>query len=124
MHCHMTHHVMSQMGHGLPLLIGANMAQVDRRMRSLVPGYMTMGAEGMGGMADMQMRIPPNSVPMRGGPGPFGTIEMGGMFTVVKVRDEPDAPNAGDWFVHPPGTQTHVADAAAMASDGIDPNAH
>ena len=123
MHCHMTHHVMSQMGHGLPLLIGANMAQVDRRMRSLVPGYMTMGQEGMGGMADMHMRIPPNSVPMRGGPGPFGTIEMGGMFTVVKVRDEPDAPNAADWFAHPPGTVAHVADAAAMQADGVDPSA-
>ena len=123
MHCHMTHHVMSQMGHGLPLLIGANMAQVDRRMRSLVPGYMTMGTEGMGGMADMQMRIPPNSVPMRGGPGPFGTIEMGGMFTVLKVREEPDAPNAGDWFAHPPGTLPALATTASMQADGVDPDA-
>ena len=123
MHCHMTHHVMSQMGHGLPLLIGANMAQVDRRMRSLVPGYMTMGAEGMGGMADMQMRIPPNSVPMRGGPGPFGTIEMGGMFTVLKVREEPDAPNAGEWFAHPPGTIPAIANVASMRADGVDPDA-
>ena len=123
MHCHMTHHVMSQMGHGLPLLIGANMAQVDRRMRSVVPGYMTMGTEGMGGMADMQMRIPPNSVPMRGGPGPFGTIEMGGMFTVLKVREQPDAPNAGDWFAHPPGTLAALANVASMRADGVDPDA-
>jgi len=123
MHCHMTHHGMSQMGHGLPLLIGANMAQVDRRMRSLVPGYMTMGTAGMGGMADMRMRIPPNSLPMRGGPGPFGTIEMGGMFTVVKVRDEPDAPNAGDWYAHPEGTIASLASAASMQADGVDPDA-
>ena len=29
----------------------------------------------------------PNTLPMMAGTGPFGPIEMGGMFTVVKVRD-------------------------------------
>jgi manganese oxidase len=39
------------------------------------------------------------------GEGPFGPIEMGGMFTLVKVRDEL-ASYDGDpgWFAHPPGT--------------------
>ena len=63
-----------------------------------------------------------NSLPMRGGPGPFSYIDMGGMFTVLKVRDNPaDAPNA--WYRHPAGTVAGPADAARMATDGIDPAA-
>jgi len=48
---------------------------------------MSMGQTGMGGMGEMQMPIPPNSLPMRGAPGPFGYIDMGGMFTLIKIRD-------------------------------------
>ncbi|MET0544199.1 MAG: copper oxidase, partial [Variovorax sp.] len=43
MHCHMTHHVMNQMGHGFPLMIGADAKRIDARVQKLVPGYMTMG---------------------------------------------------------------------------------
>jgi hypothetical protein len=31
---------------------------------------------------------PPNTVPMGAAPGPFGVIDMGGMFTIMKVRDK------------------------------------
>ncbi len=31
---------------------------------------------------------PWNTLPMMGGVGPFGSVEMGGMFTIVKVRDK------------------------------------
>jgi hypothetical protein len=34
------------------------------------------------------MSLPPNTVPMGSAPGPHGTIAMGGMFTVLKVRDQ------------------------------------
>ena len=30
MHCHMTHHVMNQMGHGIPNMIGVDTAQARR----------------------------------------------------------------------------------------------
>jgi hypothetical protein len=61
-------------------------------------------------MGEMDMPIPPNSLPMRGMPGPFSYIDMGGMFTVLKVRDNPrtrtvagPADPAG-WYQHPDGT--------------------
>ena len=48
---------------------------------------MTMGETGMGDMAEMGMPVPKNSIPMVGGKGPFGYIDMGGMFTILKVRE-------------------------------------
>jgi FtsP/CotA-like multicopper oxidase with cupredoxin domain len=30
MHCHMTHHVMTQMGHGIPSMVGADTSALDR----------------------------------------------------------------------------------------------
>jgi len=119
MHCHMTHHVMTQMGHGLPPLIGANTDALDQRMRSLVPGYMTMGTKGMGNMGEMEMPIPPNSLPMRGAKGPFGYIDMGGMFTVLKVRERPGADDAAGWYAHPEGSVAGLADPARMQADGV-----
>ncbi|MCZ7677984.1 MAG: multicopper oxidase domain-containing protein [Sandaracinaceae bacterium] len=120
MHCHMTHHVMTQMGHGNPNMVGADTRRLDRRMSRVAPDYMSMGQTGMGGMGEMEMPIPPNSLPMRGGPGPFSYIDMGGMFTVLKVRDEPDRADASGWFSHPAGTIPAQADAARMRADGIE----
>jgi len=37
-------------------------------------------------MGEMQMPIPENTLPMMTGQGQFGPIEMGGMFTTLKVR--------------------------------------
>ncbi len=59
----------------------------------------------MADMAEMEMPIPDNTVPMMTGQGPFGGVEMGGMFSVLKVRkDQPhgDYKNPG-WYKHPPG---------------------
>ena len=66
MHCHMTHHVMNQMGHDIANVIGADMSGVDAKLGRVVPGYMTMGTTGMGMMSKMarEMPIPPNSIPM------------------------------------------------------------
>jgi len=120
MHCHMTHHVMTQMGH-VRSLVGADTQQLDRRMRRVDPAYMTMGTRGMGGMGEMHMPLPENSAPMRAAPGPFGSIDMGGMFTVLKVRDEPTAADATGWYAHPRGTVARPAEAGELAADGIDP---
>ena len=48
---------------------------------------MVMGERGMADMGEMEMPLPDNTLPMMTGQGPFGPLEMGGMFTVVKVRD-------------------------------------
>ena len=118
-HCHMTHHVMNQMGHDAPNLIGADIRGLDARIGRVVPGYMTMGANGMGEM--MHMDRPRNSVSMVGGRGPFATIDMGGMFTIVKVRDRLDGSADPAWFTHPAGTVASEATAADLAGDDIDP---
>jgi FtsP/CotA-like multicopper oxidase with cupredoxin domain len=120
-HCHMTHHVMTQMGHDFPNVMGANVDGVDARMQKVLPGYMTMGQDGMGNMAEMGMPVPANSTPMRGGPGQFGYIDMGGMFTIVKVRDVVDETTASSWYPNPPGTVATIATAEELARDGIDP---
>lgn len=119
MHCHMTHHVMTQMGHGLSPMVGADTTTLDRRMRRVMPEYMSMGATGMGNMAEMGMAVPANSSPMRGGRGPFSYIDMGGMFTVLKVRDEPESSDPSGWYTHPAGTVATLADPARMRADGV-----
>jgi hypothetical protein len=58
------------------------------------------------------MPIPDNTAPMMTGQGPFGSVEMGGMFSVVKVRktQKPgDYSNPG-WFKHPKGTVAYELD--------------
>jgi hypothetical protein len=119
----MTHHVMNQMGHDFPVMVGADGRRIDRRVQSVVPDYMTMGHDGMGAMAEMGMPVPPNSIPMRGGPGPFAPIDMGGMFTVLKVRDNPEAEDGSGWYQNPPTTVADVASASDLAADGVNPNA-
>src|SRR5258706_15984987 len=66
---------------------------------------MAMGATG-GSMGGMQMPLPENTLPMMAGEGPFGGIEMGGMFTVFKIREglaRDDYTDPG-WFKHPTGS--------------------
>jgi manganese oxidase len=105
-HCHKSHHTMNQMGHGLPNLLGVDASKTEQRLNTLTPGTMIMGTNGMGDMAEMQqmMAMPRNSIPMRGGPGPYGAIDMGGMFTVVKVRDSIDYNRDPGWYEQPRGT--------------------
>jgi manganese oxidase len=116
-HCHMTHHVMNQMGHDAPNLIGVDVKGVDERISRIVPGYMTMGETGMGDM--MTMKQPRNSISMLGGKGPFDQIDMGGMFTIVKVRDKLTEQTANAWYEHPKGTVADIATAEELARDGI-----
>jgi FtsP/CotA-like multicopper oxidase with cupredoxin domain len=73
-HCHMTHHVMNQMGHEFPNMVGMKAEGLDEKLRPLLPSYMTMGHTGMdmGRMAEV-MPMPPNSIPMKGAVGPSET---------------------------------------------------
>lgn len=120
-HCHMTHHVMNQMGHGAANMIGVRPGNSNSKMRDLLPAYMTMGDTGMGDMAMMSMPAPRNSIPMMGGKGPYGSIDMGGMFTVLKVRKGITGYEDPGWYNHPPGTVADVASAEELRRDGIAP---
>jgi len=121
LHCHMTHHVMNQMGHGIPNMIGAKEGKLDQKVRHLLPGYMTMGQTGMGDMGEMGMPLPKNSIAMQGGRGPFEYITMGGMFTIVKVREKLESYDSDPGFYqHPAGTVASPASDAELVRDGID----
>jgi FtsP/CotA-like multicopper oxidase with cupredoxin domain len=119
MHCHFTHHVMNQMGHAGPNTVGLRGGDADARLRGALPGYMTMGQRGMAGMGLMKMPVPENSVPMRGLPGKHDYIDMGGMFTVLKVRDAITSYEDPGWYENPAGTLAAPASAAELAADGI-----
>ena len=119
MHCHMTHHVMNQMGHGIPNLIGIKPGGLDKKMRALLPGYMTMGDTGMGEMAEMGMAVPPNSIPMVGAKGQFSYIDMGGMFTILKVRENLTSYEDPGWHQNPGGTVATLAKSEDLKRDGI-----
>ena len=106
-HCHKSHHTMNAMGHDVPTLIGVDTRGVAAQVADLVPGYMAMGSQGMADMAGMPMMPrPENTAPMMTGTGPFGSVEMGGMFSVMKVRRglaRGDYRDPG-WYAHPAGT--------------------
>jgi len=105
-HCHMSHHTMNAMGHEIPNPVGVNQNQVAGRMMALMPGYMVMGEHGMAEHQNhsMHMTGPKNTLPMMTGDGPFGNMEMGGMFTVVKVRKNTNENEDPGWYDHPEGT--------------------
>ena len=108
-HCHKSHHTMNAMGHNVPTMIGVDHRGVAERITQLVPDYMAMGERGMSDMAEMHMQLPDNTLPMMGGEGPFGSLEMGGMFTVLKVRADQKAGDYADpgWYKQPPGTTAY-----------------
>jgi FtsP/CotA-like multicopper oxidase with cupredoxin domain len=91
LHCHKSHHTMNAMGHGIPNPLGVKQRDLDAQISNYLPGYFSMGEAGMAEHqvhTDMDMHeAPPNVLPMMMGQGPYGNLEMGGMFTLVKVRN-------------------------------------
>lgn len=122
MHCHMTHHVMNQMGHGIPNMIGVDASSFEDDVGSLLPAYMTMGQDGMGEMGvhleSGHMKAPANSLPMVGAQGPHDYITMGGMFTILKVRDGITHFHDPGWYDDPKG-MARPATSAELNRDGI-----
>ncbi len=123
-HCHKSHHTMNQMQHDLPNLIGIKTGDLDERIKRFYPDFMgVMDTHGMGAMFEMygsregkmmnhhmqegkmmnHTQVPSNIAPI-GNPGPFGVIELGGMFTILKVREKLDNYNDPGWYQHPEGT--------------------
>ena len=115
-HCHKSHHTMNAMGHEVKTFIGTPQKDLTKAVRKLMPDYMPMGSEGMAEMGSMEMPMPDNTLPMMTGFGQYGPLEMGGMFSVVKVREGLAADDYKDPgpYKHPPGTVAHqVTDAPA-----------
>lgn len=149
-HCHMTHHVMNQMGHEGPNMIGVDATKLQKAVKPVLPGFMAMGSNGMGdmssmttgkenmanmhgGMGDMknmgnmkgmsghgsQMSMPDNSIAMMGGPGQYGMIDMGGMLSIFKVRENLASYDDPGPYQAPPGTVAHLATREELERDGI-----
>ncbi|MEO8504599.1 MAG: copper oxidase [Acidobacteriota bacterium] len=121
LHCHKNHHTMNAMGHDIPNMLGVDQAGVESQIQQLVSGYMAMGETGMSEHAAHaamgHMGGLTNTLPMMTGEGPFGPVEMGGMFTVVKVREHlanyDDDPG---WYQNPPGTVARKVDGPTTVS--------
>jgi FtsP/CotA-like multicopper oxidase with cupredoxin domain len=131
-HCHKSHHTMNAMGHTVKTFIGTQQKDLAKAVRKLVPDYMPMGSAGMAEMGQMEMPMPDNTLPMMTGFGQYGPIEMGGMFTVMKVREgiaRDDYKDPG-WYKHPAGTVAYDLKgdpgmperqgAASTSKDGIE----
>lgn len=116
-HCHKSHHTMNAMGHDVPTMIGVDHRGIAQRINKLLPDYMVMGDKG-GSMGGMEMQLPDNTLPMMTGAGPFGGIEMGGMFTTLKVRagQAPGDYQDPGWYRHPQGTVAHEWTGALPAA--------
>jgi hypothetical protein len=125
LHCHMTHHVMNQMGHDIPNVIGVDPRSIDAKARQLIPSYMTMGNTGMGEMHvhHRHAPMPENSIPMVGAQGPLDYITMGGMLTIMKVREGIESYEDPGWYAHPAGTLAVAATDEELRRDGIDATA-
>jgi FtsP/CotA-like multicopper oxidase with cupredoxin domain len=106
-HCHKSHHTMNAMSHTLPTMLGVEQDDLAQQITALVPQYMNMSG-AMGNM-HMDMPLPANTLPMMGGSGPFGNIEMGGMFTVMKIRADLGRGDYQDpgWYRAPAGTRAY-----------------
>jgi manganese oxidase len=87
---------------------------------------MAMGNAGMADMGEMEMPAPDNTLPMMTGFGQFGPIEMGGMFTLMKIREGLTANDYKDPgnYKHPEGTVAYeVASSSAPSPPRSGPTA-
>jgi manganese oxidase len=101
-----------------PNLLGVDSGTVDKKVRNFLSGYMTMGTDGMGDMGDMGMSIPRNSIPMVGGQGPHDYITMGGLFSILKVRENLQSYDVDPgWYQNPRGQEAMLASNDELQRD-------
>jgi manganese oxidase len=105
-HCHKSHHTMNAMSHAVPNTIGVEQDDLEKQIAALVPGYMNAEMSAM----QMNMPLPANTLPMMTGAGRYGNIEMGGMFTVMKIRADLAHGDYRDpgWYQAPAGSVAYA----------------
>jgi len=114
-HCHKSHHTMNAMSHTIPNALVLEQGALAQQITSLVPDFITASGAAAP-MADMpmdmpmNMPLPENTLSMMTGAGPHGNIEMGGMFTVVKVRANlaPGDYRDPGWYQAPAGSVAYL----------------
>jgi manganese oxidase len=65
------------------------------------------------------MKVPRNSIPMVGGKGPFDYSSMGGMFTMLKVREGLTEYKDPEWY-HIRRTKSPMLRPLKICDDGIE----
>jgi hypothetical protein len=104
-HCHKSHHTMNAMGHSVPTMIGVaeGTGEEGGRPGARLHGHGRARHARDGGDGDAAAGQHPADDDR---PGPFGPVGMGGMFSVVKVRDDlkPGDHRDPGWYRHPAGT--------------------
>lgn len=118
MHCHMTHHTMNQMGHGIPNLAGLDPTFMDEALAEVVPELLE-GGRHTTGPRESESVIPTNTAAMIGKRGPKGMITMGGMFTILKIRDQIDEGKQPKWYRPSAAEQAGPATEQELKRDGI-----
>ena len=86
MHCHKRNHSMNAMGHDVPTMIGFYHRGIIEKILKLVSDYMVKGERGMVDLTEMTMPLSENTLPMTTGDRPCGSVEMGELFSMLKVR--------------------------------------
>src|SRR5205809_8133106 len=109
---------MNAMGHNVKNFVGVQKRDLVKSISKLVGEYMPMGSQGMAEMGAMEMAMPNNTLPMMTGFGQFGPMAMGGMMTVMKIREGLAANDYADpgWYAHPPGTVAYEVQGDAASA--------
>lgn len=68
----------------------------------------------------MDVPVPPNSIPMRGGMGPFSYIDVCAMVTLVKVRENPRPADRDGWYGTPRARWRGPRTGARLRADGVE----
>jgi hypothetical protein len=143
LHSQMTSDTVNQLGSNGPILVGVDTAKLARAIKPLIPDFKPTGAEtsdqptsmgskgGNGKTAraeasnaetsnhEQEVPTPDNSIAMESGNGPYGDIDMGGMFTVLKGREDLISYANPGWYRPPRGTVAHKASKQDLERDGI-----
>jgi hypothetical protein len=110
-HCHKSHHTMNAMSHVVPNTLAVEQGALAKQITSLVPEYMS-GNDASASMPDMPMNmpLPENTLAAMTGDGPYGNIDMGGMFTVMKIRANlaPGDYRDPGWYHAPAGSVAYL----------------
>jgi FtsP/CotA-like multicopper oxidase with cupredoxin domain len=104
-HCHKSHHTMNTTRHNVRSMIGVDQRDISEKIANLIPGYIA-GSNQESPADGTKMPLPENTLPVTTGDGPFGGLGMGGMFTILKVRQEQKPGDYKDsgWYKHPQGS--------------------
>lgn len=111
LHCHKVHHLLNGVEGGPPLrMVDVKIPEITQeRIRKYFPEYRPIGVTGYGELFEAVppfYRLPRNFTRF-GAPGKFGMLDVNGMFTVFKVREELPEEGKVGWYDFPKGTVAH-----------------